>query len=363
MRNEAISFEAKNRREAGFSFIELMISLTIFAIFLTAIYGLLRIANIQKGTVNSQTEVVKNLRLSLNTLGRDAVNAGLGYDRIGGNMPDNLTNLRLGLPADTNAAQDLLTAVIAGNNINTNVFLPNPGRTDVVTFAFQDKTFNGGNPMTITDSAAFGGTGLTLSTAANGAANASQFDLYFISQGTRTGMALVTNKFNNNTLRVEIGDPLGINSPANGNANSRNRLRKCPIPQPIPEETDCMTFTGTTTATAKKIFWISYGVDNDGTLVRTTYGNNTGATAANQIQRQPIAYNIQNFQIRYLMRDGTTTDDPSVGGTIQGALNNVVQIEVKISSRVTVQENGVNTQKTVDLKSTFSTKNLNYDAS
>lgn len=363
MRNEAILFEAKNRREAGFSFIELMVSLTIFAIFLTAIYGLLRITHIQKTTVGSQTEVVKNLRLSLNTIGRDAVNAGLGYDRIGGNMPDDLTNVRLGLPADTNASQDLLTAIIAGNNIRTNVLLPNPGRTDIVTFAFQDKTFNGGNLMTITDAAVFNASGLTLSTAANGAANANQFDLYFISEGTRTAMALVTSKVDNNTLRVETGDPLGINSPVNGNANSRSRLRKCPVPQPNPAETDCMNFTGTTTATAKKIFWISYGVTNDGTLVRTTYGNNTGATAANQIQTQPIAYNIQNFQVRYLMRDGTTTDDPSVGGTVQGALNNVVQIEVKISSIVTVQENGVNIQKTVDLKSTFSTKNLNYDAS
>ena len=217
--------------------------------------------------------------------------------------------------------------------------------------------------MTITDSVVFGGSGLTLSTAANAAANANQFDLYFISEGSRTAMALITNKVDNSTLRVEIGDPLGINSPANGNADSINRLRRCPVPQPVPAVTNCMNFTGTTTATAKKIFWISYGVTNDGTLVRTTYGNNTGATAANQIQSQPIAYNIQNFQIRYLMRDGTTTDDPSVGGTIQGAMNNVVQIEVKISSRVTVQENGVNIQKTVDLKSTFSTKNLNYDAS
>ena len=363
MRNEGNSFESKNRREAGFSFIELMISMTVFLIFLGAVYGLLRIANIQKSSVNSQTEVVKNLRLSLNSLGRDAVNAGLGYDRIGGNMPDNLTNVRLGIPADANASQDLLTAIIAGNDIRPNVFLPAAGRTDVVTFAFQDKTFNGGNPMTITDSVVFGGSGLTLSTAANAAANANQFDLYFISEGSRTAMALITNKVDNSTLRVEIGDPLGINSPANGNADSINRLRRCPVPQPVPAVTNCMNFTGTTTATAKKIFWISYGVTNDGTLVRTTYGNNKDATAANQIQSQPIAYNIQNFQIRYLMRDGTTTDDPSVGGTIQGAMNTVVQIEVKISSRVTVQENGVNIQKTVDLKSTFSTKNLNYDAS
>ena len=365
MRNEPISFESKNRREAGFSFIELMISMTVFLIFLGAVYGLLRIANIQKSSVNSQTEVIKNLRLSLNNIGRDAVNAGLGYSRVGGNMPDNLTNVRLGLPADVNTTQDLLTAIIAGNDIRTNVFLPAAGRTDVIAFAFQDKDFNGGVPMPITDSTAFNATGVTLTANPNTTLSAekkpNQFDLYFISEGNRSAMALVTTKTNDTTLQIEIADPLGINSPFNGNANSKSRLTRCLNAA----ELGCMFFTnngGIASVTAKKVTWVSYSVTNDGTLVRTTYGNNKDATAANQIQSQPIAYNIQNFQIRYLMRDGTTTDDPSVGGTIQTALNNVVQIEVKISSIVTVQENGVNIQKTVDLKSTFSTKNLNYDA-
>ena len=126
MLDETENFESKNRRETGFSLIELMISLTVFVIFIGALYGVVRIAGIQKSTINSQTEVMKNLRLSLNTIGRDAVNAGLGYSRIGGNMPDNLTNVRMGLPADANATPDLLTAVIGGDNINTNVFLTAP---------------------------------------------------------------------------------------------------------------------------------------------------------------------------------------------------------------------------------------------
>ena len=100
MPDKILFFEPRNRRETGFSLIELMISLSVFLIFTAAIYGVLRIANVQKSTVNSQTDVMRNLRLSLNTIGRDAVNAGLGYSRIGGNMPDNLTNVRMGLPAD-----------------------------------------------------------------------------------------------------------------------------------------------------------------------------------------------------------------------------------------------------------------------
>ncbi len=352
----------RNHREAGFSFIELMISLTIFAIFSAAVFGLLRIANIQKSTINSQTEVSKNLRLSLNTIGRDAINAGLGYSRIGGNMPDNLTNARMGLPADGNTTQDLLTSIISGNDINANDFLPVAERTDVIAFAFQvpfaDTTREA---VPVIDSAVFGTTGVTLTTPPDAAAKVRQYDLLLVSQGTeRTAMALVTTKTNNSTLQLEVGasaDPLGINAPFNGTADSKSRLIKCTAVG----QADCMNYP-VTSVSAKKVYWVSYSVTADGTLVRTTYGNNTGATAANQLQTQPIAYNIQNFQVRYLLRDGTFTDNPSNSGANQGALNNVVQIQVAISARVTVQENGVNLQTVENLKSTFSTRNLNYDA-
>lgn len=352
--------EPKNHREAGFSFIELMISLTVFAIFSVAIFGLLRIANIQKSTINSQTEVSKNLRLSLNTIGRDAVNAGLGYSRIGGNMPDNLTNVRMGLPADANTTQDLLTGVISGNDINPNNFLPSLGRTDVISFAFQVPFADGSRePVPIIDSAVFGTTGVTLTTAANAAVNVRQYDLLLVSQGTaRTAMALVTTKTNDSTLQIEFGasaDPIGTNAPFIGTTDSKSRLTKCASGVTI----GCMNYPG---VSAKKVYWVSYSVTTDGTLVRTTYGNNTGATMANQIQTQPIAYNIQNFQVRYLLRDGTFTDNPSNNGANQEAMNNVVQIQVTVSARVSVQENGVNLQTVENLKSTFSTRNLNYDA-
>ncbi len=359
MPDKILFFEPENRRETGFSLIELMISLSVFLIFIAAIYGVLRIANVQKSTVNSQTDVMRNLRLSLNTIGRDAVNAGLGYSRIGGNMPDNLTNVRMGLPADVNATPDLLTAVIGGDNINTNVFLTGGVRTDVIAFAQEDKTF--GPPMGITDAAALNGNDLTL-TAAPTTQVPNLFDLYFITENDRTAMALVTTKTSNTSLQFQTADPLGINAPYNGNANNKSRLTKCLNAA----EVSCMNYTinaAGPSATAKKIIWVSYSVTNDGTLIRTSYGNNKDGTAAQQIQNQPIAYDIQNLQIRYLLRNGTFTNDPSAVGTNQLALNSVVQIQVTLTARITVQENGVSVQRPVDLKSTFSTKNLNYDVS
>ncbi len=359
----------KRHREAGSAFIELIISIVIFLIFISAVYGLLRIANIQKSTVNAQTEVMTNLRVSLNTIGRDAVNSGLGYSRAGGNIPDNLTNLRMGLPADADSTQDLLTAVIAGNNVNANNFLPAGQNTDVVSFVYRDMEFNGGNPLTINNAANFGGNGVVLTTAAGQAlaANnlATPFDLYLISNGTRTAVALATGRPDDSTLRFETGavaDVLGINALYNGAANVRSKLVNCAdLPPAVPPAApDCMNYPAQSDVFAYKINWVSYSVTADGTLMRTIYGNNTNATAAQQIQTQPLAYNIENLQIRYLLRDGTSSENPSNNGANQDIMNTVVQVEVTISSRINVQENGANLQRVVNLKSTFSTRNLNY---
>jgi prepilin-type N-terminal cleavage/methylation domain-containing protein len=360
------TFATNNKKiiksESGFSLIEVMVSVAVFLIFITAVYGLLRIGVIQRTTVTTQNEVIKNARLSLNTIGRDAVNAGFGYSRVGGFAPDNLTNIRMGLPADTDSEQDLMPSIISGNDINTNNLLPT-GRTDVVSFIFRDVTFNNGNsiPLTGTGSTDNGGSGVRIPTAAGAAAPASPYDLYFISDGARTALGLVTSVPNTSTLIFATGsaDPLGINAPFSGSSLVRSRLRKCPDPQTTPPENDCFDYSSNISAV--RVTWVSYSVNADGTLIRTLYGNNTGQPSSSQIQVQPIAYNIQNMQVRYLLRDGTVVDDPSGAGNTQSNLNNIVQIDVTISTRVRIRENGVDTTKIINLNSTFSTKNLNYD--
>lgn len=342
MQNKGQKMKYKSIREAGFSLIELLISLTVFLIFISAIYGLLRIGNIQKTTVSSQTDVIKNVRLSLNTIGRDAVNAGLGYSRVGGYVPDDLTGIRMGLPTDTDTSQDLITAVIAGNEINDNLAL-DTGKTDVISFAYRDLDFNGGNPIGLTAAADFSSKGVTLTTPSGATANSKPYDLYLISDGSRTALGMVTAvPSGGQTLTLEAGanDPLGVNS-----LFADSKLV-------------AMDYPG---ASAKKVFWVSYRVTTDGVLIRTIYGNNSNNPASEQIQSQPIAYNIQNLQVKYLLNDGTRTDDPSNGGVDQVKLNKVVQIEVTISARYSIQENGLNITKVVDLTSTFSTKNLSYD--
>ncbi|MEZ5425456.1 MAG: prepilin-type N-terminal cleavage/methylation domain-containing protein [Pyrinomonadaceae bacterium] len=333
--------------EAGFSLIELMVSSVIFLIFMGAVYGVLRMGTIQKTTTNTQTEIIKNMRLSLNTVGRDAVNAGLGYSRVGGFVPDNLTNLRLGLPADPDSSQDLITGVVSGNDINTNTLLP-VGKTDVITFTYRDMDFNAGTPIELSSVQDNSGAGVKILTPAAAAYNVQPFDLYLISDGTRTALGLVTSVPNSSTMVFATGgaDPLNINAPYTGSADTRSKIAD-------------MDFSNR--VTAKKVIWVSYHVSADGTLIRTIYGNNSGQPATAQIQQQPIAYNVQNFQIKYLLTDGTVSDDPSNAGVDQVNLNDVVQIDVTVSAVISIRENGVNMSNVVKLTSTFSTKNLNYD--
>lgn len=346
--------------ESGFSLLELLISVVIFLIFISAVYGLMRIGNIQKENVTGHTEVIKNARLSLNTIGRDAVNAGFGYSRVGGFAPDNLTNLRMNLPADADTQQDLLTSILSGNDINTNTFLPPTGRTDVVSFIYRDITFNAGDSILLVNAVDLGGNGVRVTTAPGDAAVASLFDLYLVSDGARTAIGLVTGVIpSTNTIDFRIGasDPLGVNAPYDGAADVRSRLRSCSTPT----ENGCFDYSNR--ITAKRITWVSYSVNNDGTLIRTLYGNNTGQPAAAQIQQQPIAYNVRDLQLRYLLRDGTVSDDPSNGNANQVNMNNVIQVNVNVSTIVRVVINGVETEKIININSTFSTKNLNYDIS
>lgn len=356
MQSKTQNLKARRIQEAGFSLLEMMIAMIIFLIFMGAIYGLLRIGNIQKSSVNTQTEIIKNIRLSLNTIGRDAVNAGLGYSRVGGFVPDNLTALRMNLPNDPDTEQDLITAVISGDEINDNLALT-AGRTDAVSFAFRDLNFNNpdpvnkanGDPIKLTAVADLGGSGVSLTTAINVTGISRPYDLYLISDGSRTALGMVTGVTGGTTLEFETGDPLGINGRF-GDVSA--------------DATSKLVGMNYASAAAIKVNWVSYRVSEDGILLRTIYGNNNNSpapVASEQIQIQPIAYNIQNMQIRYLLTDGTSTDDPSNDGVNQERLNDVVQIDVTISARYTTTENGVIINRVVDLNSTFSTKNLSYD--
>ena len=73
--------------------------------------------NLSRTNINNRSENIKNVRMAINSIGREAVNAGLGYNRIGGTVPDDFSTYNFGMPPDEDFDNDLLTAISAGFNI------------------------------------------------------------------------------------------------------------------------------------------------------------------------------------------------------------------------------------------------------
>lgn len=338
----------KKRTQAGFTFVEMMISMTVFLIAAGAIFGLLKISTIQKKTASTRTDQLKGARIALEYVRRDALNAGFGYHRTGGNVPDNMANKLFSLPNDTDAERDLLTAIVAGSDLTDNTL--NPGvKMDFVAFMSRDPKFNGGKQLVYTSASNVGsGSSIYLNTDTNGAASATVNDMYLIEPGSGTTqvIGMVTSVTGGNKITLGSSDPLSINQSATGTGENLNLL---------------MTANGE--GIVKKINIVSYGVTSDGILVRKTYGNQTGA---NQVETRELVFGVKDFQVRYFMENGAILDNPSSnhsGRDNQQKLNNIVQIQISVTIQPNEDAAGGAPATPVTIKEYISTRNLRYEAS
>lgn len=345
-----------NRSQKGFSIIELLIVTAIFLVVISAVFGVLQIAGTLRESVNNSSEIVNSARISVNSAGRDAVNAGLGYSRVGAIVPDDLANGLIGIPQDTDTSRDLLTAIMAGNDVSSSVLSVNGEKNDVVAFLYRDLNFNNGDPV-VFNSVTFNPTYIDLRTSPLGCTNCQVYDLYLIESGNGNhALAMATDiRDTNSTMRIGISDPLGLNRATNLPSGERSILTPCG--GAIVD--NCFNYSPQ--GTAKRVFFVSYGVSPEGTLVRRIFGNNTGAPAAEQIQEVPLANGVQSFQVRYLLQDGTFTDDPSQANTNQGNMNEIVQLEISITIKPKQGNAKVTKSQLITLNSTFSTRNIKYD--
>ncbi len=336
--------------ESGFSIVEMIVAMIVFMMIVGTIYGLLQVGLIDRNRSSRRSDVLKNARAAMHLISRDALNAGLSYNKSGAIVPDDFISTRLGIPADTNTERDVLTSVIGGNNLFFNILNPDTNaRTDLLAFAYRDSDFNGGNVISLNN--ASGVTGLPqtvrLQSAANEARNVKGYDLYLVESDSSQVAVMATGRPSLSAIDIAPGDPLGINQPLNGTGTGVSLLQKCTAL--ITE--NCTTYV----ASVKRFFWVSYKVRSDGTLTRTTFGNNSGAPAAEQIQEMPVAYNIENFQVTYVLEDGSTTENPA-------DFNFVRQVTVTITVQATERDEQLGEPESITLTGTFSTRNLEYDA-
>ena len=123
----------------------------------------------------------------------------------------------------------------------------------------------------------------------------------------------------------------------------------------------------TTPASMQKVNMVTYFVTADGILTRREFANILPAVASVDL---PLVYNVEDFQIHYVMDNGTVSDNPSAGpdgvagnsDDTQANLAAIRQIRLTVSVR-SVEKNSAGQPYRETMTTTVSTRNLGYDAS
>jgi Tfp pilus assembly protein PilW len=357
------------KSQAGFSLIEICFSMLIFLMITGTIYGLLEIGRSDRNGASNRSDTLKNARASLYLVSRDLMNAGLGFHKQGAFVPNNFLRDKMNSPNDNNPSRDLLTSICLGNNVNTNT-IEGSNTTDSIAFAYRNLEFNNNSAIQTIDEVSGSPNQIVLKTTPGLTSLVNVYDLFIAETDTTQVMLMVTAKDNSSdSITFAYGDPLGINQVRSGGADNtfNSLLRKCNVG----ESTNCTVYSTILKigARLKKINWIKYKVDENGTLVRVVYGNNTGQPAASQIQTQPLIYGVKNMQFDYALKNGTMTDNPTKGpdgisGTIDDLpadINLIRQVSVSLTIVAEDRNAAATNKEIVNLNSTFSTRNLQYD--
>jgi type IV pilus assembly protein PilW len=344
--------------EKGFSLLELVIAMVIFIIVTIAIYGVLQLAQRNRLLVNQQVQSTKNVRFALNLIGRDTYNAGYGYPMNSTVvLPDNKISTLLAIPNDFDTSRDTVPPIIAGNDVNANTFNSTANtKTDQVTFLFKDSTFNlvgapgseVSQPLSIYPVTTTNNIDEIVPVSGSNAA-CRRNDIVLVTGGTGSALALVTGLSGTDKVQFSNGDVLGFNQTGTGG-----------------------TLIGITTpATMQRVRMVTYFVTTDGILTRREYANlpPVGTNPPTKQVDEPIVYGVENFQIKYVMDDGTLSDNPSAGadgipGTVDDLPANLAKIR-QVRFTVYVKTNELdhrNQPYRINMTSTFSTRNLGYDA-
>ena len=353
--SKTVEFQTEDSRgwqsQKGFTLVEMLISLVIFLIVTGAIYGLLKVGLNGRLMTNQQVELNKNIRVALNLVGRDTLNAGYGYpleDLV--KLPDNRISTLLAIASDADTTRDQVPPIVAGNNLTNASLLAN---SDQITFVFKDSTFNlvKKNPTDPPEKAVsqplmikkpeLNGTIDVIVPITGSAAACRVNDIYLISGGNGSTLGVATN-IASDKLQFANSDILNINQ-----SNSSEGIQGITLPAGI-----------------VRVNLVTYFVTPDGTLTRREYANTNvaqGAAVPSPVgslaapRDEALLYGVEGFQIKYVMNDGVVLDDPGIS-----ILPQVRQIRFSVTVRSA--QNTVSGQPyRISMTSTFSTRNLSYE--
>ena len=221
-----------------------------------------------------------------------------------------------------------------------------------VTILFKDTTFNlvgagslaFSQPLSINAATTTGG-GIDEIVPISGVNTSCQVnDIYLITGNTGSTLGLATALNGTDKVQFSNGDGLGFNQ-----TGPTGPLRAI-----------------TTPASMQRVKMVTYFVTADGILTRREFANVPSVAA---FVDEPLVYSVENFQIQYVMDDGSLSENPSAGADgiagnaddTQASLAAVRQVRFTISVRSTeLDQSGQPYRET--MSTTVSTRNLGYDA-
>lgn len=345
--------------EKGFSMIELLVAMAIFLIVTAAIFGVMRIAQMNRDTVNQLIPINKSIQLSLNLLGRDTYNIGFGYPKSLGSVPqplDGRVENLIGLPHGLGS--NGIVPIIDGNALHANGLNPDSSvRTDQVTMMYGDAKFNtcadGRLPLDprcsdpdeankpiisipISGHAVRAGNTVTITFPDPVSHKFRRNDLIMIAGDTVNRLAVVTEIPANNSIRITNGDPM--------NLNLATHL------QPIHNRN----------VAVHRIFMQTYFVNEDGNLIRRNYGNDPDLSALGYKDNE-IAYNVADFQVEYILVDQTKVNHLRDSMNVVGARATDVR-QIKFTINVVGNDgSGQTAAATTTMSANYSTRNLGFE--
>ncbi len=299
----------KTKNQAGFTILEMIISMTVMLVVGGAVFSLMRDSMKVASTTYEMTDAQEGLRTAQEYLNRDLMNAGDGLNSINnirvrrGFVTDYLA---LSPIDDTNYAGMVNLGILTSDDDtleNTAVLATNPAvnvrwnpdaadRTDRVSIMQIDPSFT---PIAL-DSGKINPSGNSVTISAADVGRFQIGEVYFISSAAGATFGMITDITNTPSLTFAAGDALGLNAPGNGG--------------PI----NVVSSGGTIPTSLMRIRIIHYYVNSNGCLRRRVFGV-SGGTFTDSL----IAEHVISTQFRYLL-------------SLRDAGGNVVQPQTQLTS-------------------------------
>lgn len=366
----------KNKKQAGFSLIELLVSVGVTAVILGAtLLAFKDAANTQRGVAYS-SDMNDNLRAGLNLIQQDLILAGTGIPTGGIPIPNitggtcatgptSSTNrpvltgtltfpvCNTALPAiEPGSAQGpLITApdAVAGNPSNPNSF------TDMITVLYADNTLgldvdqiNGtacpaGSITAAGDAVTFDATCQSLNPAVTNGVSINPGDLIMFSNAKGNALQTVTS-VSGQTLRFATGDAFNLNA-RTAPQGTIKQLQNADLSWPP--------------TSATRIWMISYYLDNitDPAHVRLVRRVNFDPTPLAQLA---VGETLENMQFTYNYVDGISNPANQIGVPTGLSESQIRSINVFLGARSNYYDQQRRRYTRVNLQTQISLRSMAY---